>query len=242
MQTLESQRHLVWLIALATLFLSSGCVSTSALQTGRTLDKGNTRMHFVGGVYYSPSFDEAVEDAIEEDEVTLSAPYLEFALRHGVTENFELGGKVTLPGGLTLDGKYQLHDADDIAVSAGLGLGYFSFKEPSSNEESDPECVSDCDGENPVYETYVDTNEPFTIIDVIVPIYASYHVSEEFALYTSPKYILRSVNDDYSNHLGITMGTRLGNDWGFFLEGTYMSALSEDFVTVQYAGSLFIDF
>ena len=92
----------IWCAALFTLLLGPGCVSTSALQTGRTLDKGTSRMHFAAGLYTSPEFDEDVEETLDEDDVNMSLPYLEFALRHGVTENFELGGKFTLPGMLTM--------------------------------------------------------------------------------------------------------------------------------------------
>ena len=80
-----------------------------------------------------------------------------------------------------------------------------------------------------------------TLIDLTVPVYASYHPADAFALYTSPKYLMR-ISDENSQHVGLTGGLRLGKVGGVFLEATYLTSLSEEFVTLQYSGSFFFQF
>jgi hypothetical protein len=42
------------------------------------------------------------------------------------------------------------------------------------------------------------------------------------------------------NHLvGATVGTRLGNRWGLFLETSYLKSVSSDFDAFQVNGSIF---
>jgi hypothetical protein len=42
------------------------------------------------------------------------------------------------------------------------------------------------------------------------------------------------------NHLvGATVGTRLGNRWGMFLETSYLKSVSSDFDAFQVNGSIF---
>jgi hypothetical protein len=86
------------------------------------------------------------------------------------------------------------------------------------------------------------------LIDTIVPVYASYDLAKAFAVYTSPKYVLRYAKsiDDMGqtstgfNHLvGATAGVRVGNKWGLFLETSYLKSVSNDFDAFQVNGSIF---
>ena len=86
------------------------------------------------------------------------------------------------------------------------------------------------------------------LFDTIVPVYASYDLSRYFAVYTSPKYVLRyasSVDSDNMsasdmNHLlGGTAGVRIGNKAGLFLETSYLKSVSSDFDAFQVNGSIF---
>lgn len=189
-----------------------GCANMSTLQTGRALKAGEGQVLLGGGYYGSPSVNEAVD-------ADLAFPYLEVGYRRGIVENLELGVKATIPGTIGLDGKYQLLDAGDFALAAGLGAGYLSL---SSGE-----------GENEVSNT---------IIDVTVPVYASYHLGDYVALYTSPKYLMRLISGDSSGSshlLGATGGVRLGNTWGVYVEGTFMKDLTSEFDAFQANTSFF---
>lgn len=87
-----------------------------------------------------------------------------------------------------------------------------------------------------------------TLVDAIVPVYASYDLAKAFAVYTSPKYVLRYANsiDEMNmattgiNHLvGATAGVRVGSRLGLFLETSYLKSVSSDFDAFQVNGSFF---
>jgi hypothetical protein len=84
------------------------------------------------------------------------------------------------------------------------------------------------------------------IVDATVPIYASYDLAKAFAVFTSPKYVLRYSIDDLEiessgiNHLvGATAGVRIGHRFGVCLETGYLKSMSSDFDAFQVNGSVF---
>jgi hypothetical protein len=177
-----------------------------------------------GGFYASPSLDASASEA-DEDDTSLALPYLELGYRRGLAEHLELGAKVTVPGTIGLDGKYQLLDAGDFAVAAGLGFGYLSISSGSGEDE-------------------VSTQ----VIDAIVPVYVSYDLASYFAVYASPKLVLRyaSSTDDgsmstsaFESLAGGTAGFRLGNRRGVYLEASYLKDISSTFDSFQVNGSIF---
>lgn len=61
------------------------------------------------------------------------------------------------------------------------------------------------------------------IVDLYVPVYTGYRFSKGFALYLTPKYILRtSVGDETTifHTPAATLGTAIGEDFEFLVEGT----------------------
>ena len=207
--------------------LTTACVNSSTLQTAKALDPGRQRILVGGGYYASPDINEDASSATGT-ETSLALPYMELGYRRGLVDKVEAGVKYTLPGTAAIDGKYQFLDAGDFALAAGASVGYFKI----SSEAGDSKSSS-------------------TVIDTIVPVYASYDVAKAFALYTSPKYVMRYAKNESSdammsesssglNHLvGATVGTRLGNRWGLFLETTYLKSVSSDFDAFQVNGSIF---
>jgi hypothetical protein len=189
------------------------------------MDPGRQRVLVGGGFYQSPDLNEDASAATGE-ETTISLPYMELGYRRGIVDNVEVGAKYTLPGTAGIDGKYQFLDAGKFALAAGVGVGYFKL---SSEDTNGMEAST-------------------TVIDTIVPLYASYDVAKAFALYTAPKYVMRygkSVDFDGMSssgldHLvGATVGTRLGNNWGLFLETSYLQSVANDFAAFQVNGSIF---
>ena len=203
--------------------LTSGCVNMSTLQTAKALDPGKQRILVGGGYYASPSVDADASEASGSD-VSLALPYMEVGYRRGIMKNFELGAKATIPGTVGLDGKYQLVSAGKFAVAAGLGTSYLKIE---SGDDADKVSTM--------------------LVDVIVPAYISYDVAKPFAVYASPKYVLRyaSSTDNMdttsgtSHLIGGTVGTRIGNGFGLFLETSYLKDMTSDFDSFQVNGSIF---
>lgn len=202
----------------------TGCVNSSTLQTAKALDPGKQRILVGGGYYASPSVNADASEATGED-TSLALPYMEVGYRRGIVDKVEVGAKVTIPGTTGLDAKYQFLQSGNLALAAGLGLGYLKISSGSEGMETST-----------------------TLIDTTVPVYASYDLAKSFAVYTSPKYVLRYAKsvDDMSatssgvNHLvGATAGVRLGNTFGLFLETSYLKSLSNDFDAFQVNGSIF---
>lgn len=204
--------------------LTTACVNSSTLQTAKALDPGHQRVLVGGGFYSSPDINADASEASSSD-VTLAMPYMELGYRRGIVDKVELGAKVTVPGTAGIDGKYQFLDAGKLALATGLGVGYLKLTSGSEGMETSS-----------------------TIVDATVPLYASYDVAKAFAVYTAPKYVMRfaSSKDEMGesssgiNHLvGATVGTRLGNNWGLFLETSYLKSVSSDFDAFQVNGSIF---
>ena len=130
-----------------------------------------------------------------------------------------------MPGTVGLDGKYQLVSAGDFAVAAGLGVGYLKISSGSD-----------------------DTEVSTQLIDAIVPVYASYDLASYFAVYTSPKFVLRFASStdgagmsssSIESLAGGTAGFRIGNRFGLYLEASYLKDLSSTFDSFQVNGSIF---
>ncbi|NVB81233.1 MAG: hypothetical protein HOV81_22750, partial [Kofleriaceae bacterium] len=178
-------------------------MNSSTLQTAKALDPGTQRILVGGGFYASPSLNEDASDATGED-TSLALPYMEVGYRRGIVDKVEVGAKVTIPGTSGIDAKYQFLQSGNLALAAGLGVGYLKISSGSEGMETST-----------------------TVFDTMVPVYASYDLAKAFAVYASPKYVLRYASsvDDMNetssgmNHLvGATAGVRVGNKFGLFLE------------------------
>ncbi len=211
-------------LVLALSAFTTACVNSSTLQTAKALDPGRQRVLVGGGFYSSPDINADASEASGSD-VTLAMPYMELGYRRGIVDKVEVGAKVTVPGTAGIDGKYQFLDAGKFALAAGVGVGYLKLTSGSEGMETSS-----------------------SIIDATVPVYASYDLAKAFAVYTAPKYVLRyaastdsdGMSSSGVNHLvGATVGTRLGNRWGLFLETSYLKSVSSEFDAFQVNGSIF---
>lgn len=205
--------------------LTTACVNSSTLQTAKALDPGHQRILVGGGFYSSPSINADANQASNGSVEALAMPYMELGYRRGIIDKLELGAKATIPGTAGIDAKYQFLDAGKFALAAGVGAGYLKLTSGSDGMETSTK-----------------------IIDTTVPIYASYDLAKSFAVYTAPKYVLRYAKsiDEMGqassglNHLvGATVGTRVGNRWGLFLETSYLKSVSSNFDAFQVNGSVF---
>jgi len=207
--------------------LTTACVNSSALQTAKAMDPGKQRFLVGGGYYASPDLDKDASSATGED-TSLKLPYMELGYRRGLVDKVEAGVKYTLPGTAAIDGKYQFLDAGGFALAAGASVGYFKLSSEAG-----------------------DSSSSTTVVDTIVPVYASYDIAKALAVYTSPKYVMRYAKSEsmdammsesssgLSHLVGATLGTRLGNRFGLFLETTYLKSITNDFDAFQVNGSFF---
>lgn len=218
---------------------SFSCISMSSLQTAEILKEGEGRVLLGAGHYTSPAVNKAVDELETATNTTtksddLKLPYIEFGYRRGLSEIFELGFKYTFPGSLGLDGKLGLINTAKFDLALGLGVGYLTMESGESSTTSTSE-----------------TKFKSTLIDFMVPLYASYRINESFALYTSPKYIVRSISTSETSSgvsttskgtqhfAGATVGTMIGSDKGVAIEVTYVKDQSSKFDIMQLGGALF---
>jgi len=106
-------------LAILGAFVLAGCPSLTTMGTARTIERDTTQTWVAA---------EAVGVSFEADGDTVSGtfPQFEFGFRRGITDGFELGGRLFLLGA-ELDGKVQLVRSEsqdsgiDIAIAPGVG-------------------------------------------------------------------------------------------------------------------------
>ena len=257
-----AKRIVFWATMVTSSALYISCISMSSLQTAEVLPVGEGTIEAGVGFYTSPSINKAIEDASKESASTstsqkvgeeeskgISIPYFEFGYRRGLAENFEMGIRYTLPGALTLDGKYSLLNREDIDVAIGLGLGYQTYEGTSSSGSG----TSNSGSESSTSATKTETKAKSTMIDVTIPVYTSYRFTENFALYASPKMIIRNASASSTTDgkteksssqfkmAGFTFGTMIGGVAGgkaVALEITYAKDTASDFDVMQFGGAM----
>lgn len=184
------------LIAIATLGVMGACANYASFQEADTLHAGQTKF----GIGATGTTYKDTNDEGVIDSVTV--PALNLWYRRGISEKLEAHAAVWIPFGSSLGVKYQLmgnREMAGLSLSLGLDLGFLQLGA----------------GDNKV-----------TIVDTYIPLYIGYRTGPGFALYGSPKYILRAGfgNDTTSTgHLfGGTIGVALGAKSTLHLEGTAM--------------------
>lgn len=144
---------------------------------------------------------------------SIGLPYAEGMYRRGIVQNLDFGVRLTLIGTVAGDVKYQLVDAGGFALSLGAGLGFL----------------------------YLDSaGTGVLLLDTQVPVYMSYDFNEYFALYLTPKFLLRAVvvtsgsatASGLSPMFGGSFGLKAGKDIGGLGEVSYGHS------TNGYAGQL----
>lgn len=141
-------------------------------------------------------------------------PYSEVFSRWGLGKNLDMGLKISTGGNFLLDGKYQFVGNSESNFAAAIGGGV-EFQ------------VSNFD-ENIVFRTHL-------------PLYLSYHPTEQSAIYLSPRYVFQSVsNDNNSFFLGGSLGYshRFSPNITGLLEGSYYNP--QTFNTINDGTNLFL--
>lgn len=222
-------------LLLSLAYLSQSCLSASSWQTAESLKAGEGRVIIATGNYTSPSFSQSLEDAQKESEETtgtsleidtddLAVPFIEFGYTYGFTDSFDMGAKLTLPGNLTIDTKYNLIDTDPFDFALGLSYGIMSYESTSTDLSGN------------------ETKSESSTSDIIVPLYTSFRLGF-VALYLVPKYIMRTIEIDgesaSTTYTGGSVGLAFGRDWGLMVEGTYLQQADSDFDIMQTGIAIF---
>ena len=190
-----------------TVVLAAGCANISSLQTAQTLAPNQGEFVAGGGYFVMPDLNEELSKDSDES-VELAFPYAEFMYRRGFFENFDAGLKLTIIGTIAVDGKYRFLNTGAFALATGLGVGYVNIVSESTS-----------DGEA--------TETDSRVIDLSVPLHMSYDVNDAFAFYLSPKYNLRIIDNEVGHLGGATIGVRVGQSAGLYLETSYLVDLED---------------
>jgi len=177
---------LIGILLICVLF--SACTSFTGYQTGRTLGKGNSEISpALNGVLIK---DEAGEDFLNIKVV----PLVEVQYQRGLTENLDIGVKLTTGTSLTADLKWQFigDKASRFAASTGFAIGGTGIN-------------------------------PFAT-QVQVPLYLSVHPTENFAVYLTPRYIgLRNQDKEIFHAPSVSTGIIFGKRPKFALDFSYIN-------------------
>lgn len=207
----------------------SGCANISTLQTARTVQ--GTRFIVGGGYFQSPRLDSTASRVTTGTAKNLKLPYLELGTRTGIASNLDLGIRATLPGTLSVDGKYELYATRQFAAAAGIGCGYLWLPVNFPSDFISGQAL------------VINKEKSMHIVDLMLPLYASFDFSQKFGVYVSPKYFLRTILGGAEENLhlaGASLGIRLGWRSGAFLEGSYMVDLrSQSYEAYQLTLAIF---
>lgn len=156
---MKTQSHLILFGAVISILLSS-CASTTGFQTGRTVGAEAGEISFSINGTRTPDF-EALEDETDTD-FNIFVPNIEISGRYGISDKVDFGLRANTFLNILADVKVQIAGGQEspFAMSTGLGLGMFGF-------------ISGAGG----------------LFNFQVPVYASYHPSENVDLYVAPRYI-----------------------------------------------------
>jgi hypothetical protein len=197
--------YLRQLIILAFALIATGCANFASFQSADTVPEGEGVLG-VGASYTAYEID------IGDEPTSATVPAVNIWYRRGITDEFELHTNVWLPFGATIGAKYQLlgeRKTPGFGFSLGADIGYLSISTGSG-----------------------DTEASTSLLDIYVPVYTGYRVSESFAVYLTPKYIMRaafgsaSSGDEEASSTEIfhipaaTLGVALGSSVEFLVEGT----------------------
>lgn len=209
-----------------------GCASLSSYQEARVLDKGKVQI-FAGATGYQDDLKKM--DFVTTNGVTTwdttkntSKFMVELGARVGIWDGLDLGLKYSIPGAVNADLKYQLigrDSASQFQLSTGLKGGYASLT------------VNDGQG---------GADEEIPVIDLIVPVYATYAPISWASLTLAPQFCYRiSDNKNWypgGSIVGGNLDLRLGKKSGIVGEVGYHRHLDKDYGLMNYGAVLYSPF
>jgi len=187
------------------LLLLGGCANYATLQDPETMPEGDTEFG-LGATFTKYEFEIETtttdpmtgQSTVETERESFGIPALTLSLRHGVAERLELHGMAWMPFGATIGGKYMLigdRKQTGFVLSPGLDVGYLSVS------------VGD---------------ESTSVVGLYGPSHRGVRTSAGFAVYATPKYVLRIAGGDLGHVGGGTLGIAVGEETQFLAEGSLL--------------------
>ncbi len=179
------------------------CASVTGFNTGRTV--GDDAGEVTASLSFAnvPEFQE--NEDVEEVLEEVVVPLFELGARYGVAERIDVGLRFNSALNFLVDTKIQLvgDQASPFAVAVGAGLGGFGFISGSG-----------------------------MMLNFQAPLYTSFHPSEKFAVYLSPRYIGQfgtnfEETSGMLNYFGANTGFEVGRKARFGLDIGYFSLWNE---------------
>ncbi len=183
--------------------VSTGCFNAPSFQGAEVLKPGDTRRG-VGAT--------VTRYQLNEDQ-SIPAPAITAWYRRGLIDKLEAHARIWLPLGAIIGLKYQLIGGPDeggLSVATGVDFSYFTLSTGEGND------------------SYSDT-----FVDTYVPLYLGYRLSDGFAAYAVPKYLLRhsAPSDEASSFehaFGGALGFGLGAKSTVHLEAAFLYSKNEE--------------
>jgi hypothetical protein len=206
----------------------TGCANLSSLQTARVFEPNTGEFTVGGGLSHIPFFSSNIDTLKKYGDGPL-IPYGDIGVRWGVYPRIDIGVRYTPLYTLALDGKYQLYAGKSLALATGVGLGILHVEDADSTSLNQ----NNGDDENDV-----------TMVDFIIPLYASYDFGEYFTAYVSPKFVHRRFPgfdaNAAKNLAGGSAGFKIGKSRGLYLELTRMKFLGTSITSNQWSIAWFM--
>jgi hypothetical protein len=189
------------------------CANYATFQEADTLPGGATKfgVGLTGTTYKTRAISDGTIDSV-------TVPALNLWYRRGLTEVLEGHASLWIPFGASAGLKYQVtgnRQTAGLSFSFGLDLGALQISSEDSNGEE----------------------SSVTIVDTYIPLYVGFRTGPGFAVYGSPKLILRTGFGDgettFGQLAGGTAGIALGEKTTLHLEGTLMYDLDVEAPAAQ---------
>jgi len=178
-----------------------GCLSYTSYEDGKTLGKGKIEATPALNIHQAPSITFFENDKKLEDIPIITYPTIGMSFKKGIGNKTDLYGKVATNLGFNAGIKHNLmgNESTSFALAMGADVGLLII----------PGLFQD----------------DYTIPNIQLPIYTSYHTSEKFAAYLTPRYVYQFRHDKDSQHynyfggnFGILFGkkNKIGIDMGIY--------------------------
>lgn len=189
----------------------TACGNVATLKTARVFEKDKSEEV----VFTSVLVESEAAPTLEGDSLTVENLYITPGIMTvgGIGNDADMTLKLTFPGAVQAEWRYQLFTAGGLAMSGGLGLG--------TDIISAIGIFVDVfgDKDDTTYEDEYDSGWQMVCYEFFVPLYLSLDISKEFSIYTSARYHLWGMLGDFGfNLVNATGGIRIGSDIAVLLE------------------------
>ena len=167
------------LLMLLVLILFSGCASLTGYQDGKSVGDGNGEIAVSLNLSQSPSFTDLEDSSGVVDIPSFTFPNIEVGGRYGVTEKLDVLIRLNTNFNFNAGVKYQLVGDRTSDFALGIGAELGTFGLLSG------------------------------LWNAQIPIYASYHPTEKFAIYLAPRYIYQ-----FTSFAGLEGWSYVGGNFG----------------------------